>query len=170
MPPESTYHIQVGDDTVGVGITPDTDGALLVKLGGTTRRITLMPAGDGLTYFLTVDGVRRPVYAATDAQTLEILVAGDLFSTSRVGVPGSGSPGSGSVGSGPLTLKAPMPGLVKDVLVTEGERVEQGTPLLVLEAMKMNNQIRSPRAGLVLNLAVVPGQRLTRGDELLSLA
>ncbi|MSQ26898.1 MAG: biotin/lipoyl-binding protein [Dehalococcoidia bacterium] len=167
---EITYHIQVADDTLEVTITPEADDSLLVTINGTTRRITLIPAGDGLTYFLTADGIRRPVYAAADAQSLELLVAGDLFSTARVAEPGPGGQGSVSAGSGPLTLKAPMPGVVKDVLVAQGDHVEQGAPLVVLEAMKMNNQIRSPRAGSVVTLAVTPGQRLNRGDALLTLS
>ncbi len=170
MPPAANYHIQVGDDALTVGITPDTNGALLVTLGGKTSRVTVSPAGDGLTYSVLVDGARKVVYAAAESQNVELLIDGDLYTTSRTAPPAPGAQGSGSGGSGPLTIKAPMPGVVKEVLVATGDQVEQGAPLLVLEAMKMNNQIRSPRAGSVTRLAVHPGQRLNRGDELLTLA
>jgi biotin carboxyl carrier protein len=46
-------------------------------------------------------------------------------------------------------LKAPMPGLVLDVLVKEGQEVSEGQDLLVLEAMKMENAIKSPQAGII---------------------
>ncbi len=46
-------------------------------------------------------------------------------------------------------LKAPMPGMVLDVLVTLGQSVEKDSPLIILEAMKMENVIKSPAAGVV---------------------
>ena len=57
-------------------------------------------------------------------------------------------------------IKAPIPGQITQVIASEGEDVEQGQPLLVLEAMKMENEIRAPRAGRVKELKVTPGQRV----------
>jgi propionyl-CoA carboxylase alpha chain len=61
------------------------------------------------------------------------------------------------------SLVAPMPGLVKQVLVAVGARVAQGEPLLVLEAMKMEQVIRAPRAGRVSALSVSAGQQVEAG-------
>ncbi|MGD0611950.1 MAG: biotin/lipoyl-containing protein [Anaerolineales bacterium] len=55
-------------------------------------------------------------------------------------------------------LRAPMPGLVVSIPVQEGQRVEPGQVLLVLESMKMQNELRSPRGGQVHGLAVKPGE------------
>ncbi len=55
-------------------------------------------------------------------------------------------------------VKAPIPGLITRVLVEQGQMVEAGQPLLVLEAMKMENEIRAPRSGVVAELNVRPGQ------------
>jgi pyruvate carboxylase subunit B len=68
--------------------------------------------------------------------------------------------------TGDAEVTSPMPGLVVAVLVEEGQQVRTGEGLLILEAMKMENEIRAPRNGLVEQLKVSPGQRVSH-DELL---
>jgi acetyl/propionyl-CoA carboxylase alpha subunit len=63
-------------------------------------------------------------------------------------------------------LKAPIPGLVTQVMVAVGDPVEAGQPLLVLEAMKMENEIRALRAGRVKAVNVIPGQVVKLNDIL----
>ncbi|HEX9118393.1 MAG TPA: biotin/lipoyl-containing protein [Anaerolineae bacterium] len=63
--------------------------------------------------------------------------------------------------SGDARVKAPIPGLVTRILVKVGDEVTAGQPLLVLEAMKMENEIRAPRRGQVSHLNVKPGQNVT---------
>ncbi len=63
-------------------------------------------------------------------------------------------------------IKAPIPGQIKTVLVAEGDRVEAGQPLFILEAMKMENEIHAPKAGVVSQVAVRPGQDVTRHEVL----
>ena len=63
--------------------------------------------------------------------------------------------------SGDGRIKAPIPGLVARVLVAVGERVEVGQPILSLEAMKMQNEIRAPRSGTVNRIDVAPGDAVT---------
>jgi biotin carboxyl carrier protein len=60
--------------------------------------------------------------------------------------------------SGDGRVKAPIPGLITRVLVQVGDQVEAGQPILVLEAMKMENEIRAPRAGIVSRLDIGSGQ------------
>jgi biotin carboxyl carrier protein len=64
-------------------------------------------------------------------------------------------------------LTAPLPGVVVSVAITPGERVERGQRLLVLEAMKMNNSIRSPQDGVVVEVLAQIGQTVRHGDVLL---
>ncbi|GAB4567083.1 MAG: acetyl-CoA carboxylase biotin carboxyl carrier protein subunit [Anaerolineae bacterium] len=66
------------------------------------------------------------------------------------------------------SVMAPMPGTILDVAVQPGDWVDVGQNLLVLEAMKMKNTIRSPRAGRVSQVHVRPGQRVAFGDPLVS--
>jgi biotin carboxyl carrier protein len=64
----------------------------------------------------------------------------------------------GRPASGDGRIKAPIPGLVARVLVEQGQEVAAGQPVMVLEAMKMQNEITAPRAGVVATLLARPGQ------------
>lgn len=63
-------------------------------------------------------------------------------------------------------IKASMPGLVVKVLVKPGEEVAKGQPVLILEAMKMENEIRAPSSGIVKEIRVKEKQALEKGDLL----
>ncbi|MBI2942199.1 MAG: biotin/lipoyl-binding protein [Chloroflexi bacterium] len=72
--------------------------------------------------------------------------------------------------AGELPIKAPMPGYVVAVLVKPGQRVERGQGLVILSAMKMENEIKAPRAGTVQSANVEAGQTVEQGRVLLVLA
>ncbi|CAI8022185.1 2-oxoglutarate carboxylase large subunit [Geodia barretti] len=63
-----------------------------------------------------------------------------------------------------------MPGSVLEVLVSEGDRVEQNQTVVLMESMKMELVITAPRSGVVRRVAVEPGQQVQRGMRLLELA
>jgi biotin carboxyl carrier protein len=71
--------------------------------------------------------------------------------------------------SGPAEIRAIIPGRVAAVRVTAGDEVEAGRTLLVVEAMKMQNELRAPRAGTVERVAVGEGQTIENGDLLVVL-
>jgi biotin carboxyl carrier protein len=66
-------------------------------------------------------------------------------------------------------LKAVMPGIVVETLVAVGEEVGEGQPLLILEAMKMQNEILAPGPGIVARFHVEPGQAVAAGEKLVDL-
>lgn len=76
--------------------------------------------------------------------------------------------GAGSA-KGKALVRAYMPGRVVSVAVGEGDAVEAGAPLVVLEAMKMQNEIQAERAGTVVRVHVAPGQAVEGGDPLVEL-
>ena len=63
-------------------------------------------------------------------------------------------------------VAAAMPGRVLSVLVAAGDRVTKGQPLVVLEAMKMENEVKSPRDGVIASVESVPGKPVSQGDVL----
>lgn len=71
--------------------------------------------------------------------------------------------------AGAKDVKAPMPGLILDVLASEGQEVKKGDHLLILEAMKMENVIKSPADGVVSVLHAKKGESVEKGKILLSL-
>lgn len=73
-------------------------------------------------------------------------------------------------GSGSELVRAPMPGLVLRVEVSPGQKVAPGTGLVVLEAMKMENEIRAPRGGVVRRVLVEAGEAVEKGAQLVELA
>jgi len=66
-------------------------------------------------------------------------------------------------------IRAPMPGLVVRVEVTIGQAVEAGTGLVVVEAMKMENELRAPQRGVVQQIHVSAGERVEKGTPLVTL-
>jgi acetyl/propionyl-CoA carboxylase alpha subunit len=70
---------------------------------------------------------------------------------------------------GPIIVSATLPGLVVAVAVAAGDEVEEGAPLLTIEAMKMQNEVRAPRAGRVIDVRVASGQAVATGAALLRL-
>ncbi len=67
------------------------------------------------------------------------------------------------------TVTAPLPGVVKTVVVRPGQTVAAGDDLVVIEAMKMDNVIRAQRAGTVGTVYVTAGQQVAYGERLLEL-
>jgi biotin carboxyl carrier protein len=66
-------------------------------------------------------------------------------------------------------IKAPMPGLILQILVTEGQTIAKGDALLILEAMKMENVIKSPGEGVIKSIAVAQGDSVEKNQILIAL-
>ncbi len=77
-----------------------------------------------------------------------------------------GRRGGGAGAEGPRAVKAPMPGRVVRVLVDAGQDVVEGEAIVVIEAMKMQNELKSPKGGRVVRVAVVVGDAVGSGDVL----
>jgi len=71
-----------------------------------------------------------------------------------------------SAGDGPKKIIAPMPGKIVRVIAAEGAQVEQGAGVVVIEAMKMQNELKSPKKGRVAKLLAVEGAAVNAGDVL----
>jgi acetyl/propionyl-CoA carboxylase alpha subunit len=78
-----------------------------------------------------------------------------------------GRRGAGAGVAGPRAVKAPMPGRVVRVLVAAGDEVAEQQGVVVIEAMKMQNELKSPKAGRVARVAVAEGDTVAAGDVLI---
>lgn len=142
-----------------------------VRLGGRTLVVERVVAGEGLRSIL-VEGRQHEVSVAalgqgryrvtSTAGEQEVEVLDPLTDLARRGDPKA-------AGGGPQRVTAYMPGRVVAVLVAEGELVASGQGLVVLEAMKMQNEILADRDGSVRQVHVAPGQAVERGDPLFDL-
>jgi biotin carboxyl carrier protein len=75
-------------------------------------------------------------------------------------------PGGYSQGAGPAEVRAMMPGRIVNVLVEPGDEVIHHQGLVVVEAMKMENELKSPKAGKIVAVRISPGQTVEKGDLL----
>jgi len=99
-----------------------------------------------------------------------VMLLGDLFDVSVTDERAhrlAGSSGGFQVEQGEISVRSPMPGLIVAVPVSEGQIVNAGDPLIVLESMKMENEIKAPQAGRVSKINITEGQALETGTELL---
>jgi len=81
--------------------------------------------------------------------------------------PASAKTSSPSAPKGTGTIKSPLPGVILDIFVKEGDTVKMGQKLLVLEAMKMENNIEADKAGKVISIMKTKGDAIMEGDVLM---
>jgi len=87
-------------------------------------------------------------------------------SASAAAPPPSAAPAETATAEGEIAVKSPMPGILVSLAASEGDRVEAGAPLLVLEAMKMQNAIPAPAGGVIKSLPVPVGTQVVREQTL----
>jgi len=87
-------------------------------------------------------------------------------------VPGEGTPKTSppSAAKGAGVVKAPLPGLIMKIMVKEGDEVKSGQTVLVMEAMKMQNNIAASISGTVSKVSVIEGQSILEGQELITIS
>lgn len=147
--PDGSFIAYLHDQAVAVSVTVEADGALNVLIDG--RRVRAY-ANAGHT---DTRGARHHHVALLGGRPLSYELKTALNGSRRRGA----RAGAGS-------LDAPMPGQVIEVLVTEGDHVAQGDPLLILEAMKMEIRVTAPHDGTVTHLNVAAGDTVDRGESL----
>ena len=121
----------------------------LVTIGSEVHRVVVRRGPSRGAYTLWVDGFRFDG-EALDERTRAIR---DITAES-------------SKSTGPASLVAPMPGLIVRVNVSPGDAVQAGQGLVVMEAMKMENELRAPAAGTVKTVMVEPGKAVEKGTVL----
>lgn len=70
---------------------------------------------------------------------------------------------------GEAAIKSPMPGIILKVLVEEGQSLKKGDKTIILESMKMENELRAPRDGVVHRVSVIPGASVEKGQILVTI-
>ena len=157
MPPEHVEYT-CGEEEVTIDYQSQRDGSFNVMADHLTLKVELVER-DGNTIDLTVDG-RRVAYTVTSNEDrwlthgpsgqLEYTELPRFPDLTRAGLKGG--------------LTAPMPGNVVDTYVKEGDEVEEGQLLLILEGMKMEHRITAPDAGTIGELRVGKGDQVQNGQ------
>jgi biotin carboxyl carrier protein len=145
--------VRIDEETTRARLT-DTDGGpvRILTLSDRVYRVEVRPTENRGRYTLWVDGFRFEVEALDErTRTIRQLAAATAKPV------------------GPAPLVAPMPGMIVRVQVTEGDSVQPGQGLVVMEAMKMENELRATSAATVKRVLVTTGTAVEKGALLLEL-
>ena len=144
------YHVTVGELTIDVDARQPISGLTSLLADGVSHVADVAPADggrlvdlDGSTYLVEVEDYARHVIRTR---------------------------GAASGGVAGQTIKAPLPGKITHVAVAVGDHVERGDTVIVIEAMKMENEFKAAAPGTVTEIRVHPGQPVNSGDVLVLIA
>ncbi|MCB0077055.1 MAG: hypothetical protein KDD73_06485 [Anaerolineales bacterium] len=151
-------------------IAVNKDGS--VAIDGETVSVDMLHIANNVIYSMIAEGRSSEVYASLEDGAWRILLDGQRYEVivedERTKQIKSLQRAAGGA-TGDTLVKAPMPGLVIKVLVEVGEHIAVNAPLLILEAMKMENEIRAPREGIVKEIRVEAGKTVELQQPLLIL-
>ena len=137
-----------------------------VELAGKSFEVDVSQLSEG-SFSLILEGRSHDVSVSPHPGGFQVFVDGEGF---QVGLhdPRRGDPlASGRAeAAGPMAVSAPMPGKVVRILIAQGEAVRKGQGLVVVEAMKMQNELPSPKSGRVRAVRAAQGQTVNAGEPL----
>jgi biotin carboxyl carrier protein len=164
------FVVQYADARFEVVVDLGADGEAKVVVDGVA--LTATPAAGPSVRITGPDGTRR-VWLDDPAHPREASVGGDRIEL-RVSTAGQAAleraRGQRAPSDGDAQVLSPMPGRVVKVLVGVGDRVDVGAPVVVVEAMKMENELQAACAGVVERVVVAAGDRVDAGALLLAIA
>jgi biotin carboxyl carrier protein len=143
-----------------------------VIINGTPRTIDYQTLKQGASCSLLVDGKNYEPTVYQENGGWEVLIKGSRFNIQvedererRLRL----AAGESSLPQGRFILNSPMPGMVIDIPVKEGDQVSEGDVLVVLESMKMQNELIAPRDGVISNIQAKVNANVERKEALLTL-
>ena len=142
-----------------------------VNVDGVTYEVDIMQVGDQPVFSLVVNGKSVEAHVYPNEDLWQVLFHGTLF-TARVEDEREKRLRASLAGRvaehEDFHLRAPMPGMVVSIPVQDGQFIKKGDVLVILESMKMQNELRSPRDGKVTRVRVKGGDRVEQKETMLS--
>jgi glutaconyl-CoA/methylmalonyl-CoA decarboxylase subunit gamma len=142
------------------------EGGYRVSVDGVARNVDTAHIVSSF-YSLLSDGKSYYVSVQEAAQGQYVVWHGGFARRIRIVNPLAVTAGATAASDGPMAVTAVMAGRVVKLLVSEGDEVRAGQPVVVLEAMKMENDIPAPKDGIVREIHVTPGQTVETAEKLL---
>ena len=164
------YLVHNAETDVVLDFDDGQDGAALVRVNeeGPWRKAELEQIGDSGLFLLLLDDKPLELYLERKRGGALVTIGRHTFTFAverwRAGMEDRDTGAAGA--SGTLRITAPMTGSVVDVPRKAGDRVESGDVVLVIESMKMDNELRAPTAGTIASIEVAPGDRVSAGQLL----
>ena len=160
----ATYRVNIGNREYVVDVTGDQ-----VAVDGMPIQASLTPLNNGGLVLLRKENRARELHVLPQGNSAYAVMVNGRHLIAQV-EKGNGKAKKRAEQVNRGEVNAPMPGMVVDVLVKEGQRVNSGEPLVVLESMKMQMQLRSPFAGQVSRVAVDCKAQVEKGALLVQVA
>jgi len=170
--------MRLGDSLTEVEVEESPKG-VRIRINDQWHSISLEQIGGSALFSLIVDDRPHEFFAEERSGGLDIVIGSLRYTIlrERPGRPGAPASPSAPQGlherpgeAGGWVLLSPMTGLLQEVYVSRGNAVQAGDVLMVIEAMKMSNELRALRSGRVQEVYVSRGQRVEQGSALLLLA
>jgi acetyl/propionyl-CoA carboxylase alpha subunit len=168
------HNIIVNDGGIGNSGGPGSFGGIGGSVGtgnSVSYVVDFEMVGEQPVYSLLLDGKSYEAYVYPTEEGWQVLLLGSLYliqvedeREKRL----RASLGGRMADHGEFHLKSPMPGLVVSIPVKEGQKVTKGEVLVILESMKMQNELKSPRTGIVTRCRVEVGDSVEQRETLLS--
>jgi biotin carboxyl carrier protein len=141
-----------------------------ISINGKLLEVDFESVNGQPVYSLIIDGKSHEGYVYPDDENWQVLLRGQLYQASvederekRLRA------AAGKVAEdGEFHLKAPMPGMIVAIPVSEGDIVQKGQVLLILESMKMQNELKSPKDGTIHRIRIKVGETVEQKQALLS--
>ena len=170
MTPQSTRRYSVFiDGRERVVELRDLEGALTVVLDGAPLAADLTLLSEPSLHSLLLDGHSREMVLSRKGETVRVSIDGETIEARVLDELARAFVDAGDrVSSDALEIRAPMPGVVAQVLVAPGDIVDAGRAVIVLEAMKMQNELTADRRAVVESIAVKPGDSVIGGALLVT--
>lgn len=163
------YVAAVGDQTFEIRVGP----AEKIIVNEQVHAASMERAGGPSLYSLIVDNSSYEVHVEERNGSYRVLLLGDLYTvevedqrTRRIARARARRRPSEDE---EIAVRSPIPGLIFDIPVEEGQKVQAGDILAIVEAMKMENELRAPRDGVVQRTHAAPGDSVAKGQVLVTL-
>lgn len=161
------YVTTINDKTFEIDILPD--GKLLVN--GEPRAVDFRVLGPAF-YSIIMNHLSYELVIEERGDDVEVLMHGRLYTTKVMDERAQLLAARTALlmaDSGEVAIKAPMPGLVVSIPVEVGQEVKSGQTIIVLESMKMQNELKTPRDGVVSSILTEPGQSVEQNRVLVTI-
>ncbi len=159
----STYRISIGENEYLIEITESG-----IKINGELTDVDLRQLNEAGLYVLNQGEDKLEIHLRFEGNNSYLVMADGKQVLAQI-EPDRDQPRAASATTESGDLRAPMPGLVVSVNVTEGDHVQDGDVLCVLESMKMQMAIHAPHAGVVKSVSIVPQQRVEKDASLIQI-
>ena len=143
-----------------------------VKLNDKVYEVNFEEISSEMIYSLIVDGKSYEINISEDDNEWYVLIRGTMYKAEVIDEREKRlreASGELALSTGEYTLQAPMPGLVVKVPVKVGKKVNMGDVLVILESMKMQNELKSPHNGTITEVNIKKGDRVEKREVMLVL-